>query len=224
MLGGIDVRLAFTYVSNDERWVKKLLIGALFALGPVLIVGAFVLTGYLIEIIRRVTAGSSDPLPEWSGNLGTFLKQGFPAAVGVFIWMAPFFAVWFGAFWLVLGDEVTVSIEVQALLGIAFMVLTNLYAAAVLPSAIGRYAAKPRLRSMFEFGAIFASIRRIGVGAIGVWVIQLIMLGLTFVSIWALVAIVFLTAYSAMVFGHSFGQAVRLGNEPSSGAMSSRPT
>ncbi len=218
MVGRIDGRLALTYVFKDEGWVRKMLIGAVFALGPIFIIGVFFLIGYLVEILRRVSAGSDEPLPEWGGNFGTYLRQGFPAAWGVFIWLIPYAAVWLGAGLAVGALGAAESIAVQLIFGIAMMVLANLYAAVVLPSVIGRYAAIPRFGSMFEFGQIFASIRRIGVGFVAVWIVQLVILVLTFISIWAIVAIIFTIAYAAMVFGHVYGQAARLGYETPSTA------
>ncbi len=204
----IDARRSLTFVFDDERWVKKILIGALFALGPVLVVGIFFLVGYLVEIVRRVAADSDDPLPEWAGNYRTYFTQGFPAACGVLIWLIPFQLVWIGAALLMGSPQ---SIPVQLALGIVMLVTANLYAALVVPSVIGLYAATGRFGSMFRFGEIFRSIRRIGTGFVAVWIVHLVVLALTFVSIWAIVAIMFTTAYAAMVFGHVYGQAMRIG-------------
>jgi len=49
-----------------------------------------------------------------------------------------------------------------------------------------------------------------------VWIVHLVVLVLTFVTIWLIVAIIFTTAYAAMAFGHVYGQAVRLGDQASS--------
>lgn len=214
---GVDARLALTYVFSDRHWVRKILIGALLALGPIFIVGVFFLIGYLVEIVRRVSDGSDEPLPDWGGKFGIYLKQGFPAAWGVLIWLVPFAAVWLGS-GLALDALGAESIAAQLIFGVAMMVLANLYAAAVLPSVIGRYAAKPRFGSMFEFGEILGSMRRIGGGFVAVWVVQLVVLALTFVTIWAIVAIIFTTAYAAMVFGHVYGQAARIGYVETSAA------
>jgi hypothetical protein len=203
----INVRQALTFPFHDERWVKKILIGALFALGPIIIVGIFFLIGYLIEVARRVAADSKEPLPEWGGNYGTYFKQGFPAAWGVLIWLVPIQLVWVGA--ALLGGAS--SIAVQLVLGLTMLVTVNLYAAVVMPSVIGRYMATTRFGSMFELDAIVRSIRRIGNNFVAVWIVHLAVLALTFVSIWAIVAIVFTTAYAAMAFGHVYGQAARLG-------------
>jgi hypothetical protein len=210
--GEVDARRALTYVFDDERWVKKMLIGALFALGPIIIVGIFFLIGYLVEIVRRVSAGSDRPLPEWRGNFGAYFRQGFPAAWGVLIWLVPFQVIWLGTA-LVLDLLLDLqSIPVQLVFGLVMLIAANLYAAVLVPSMIGRYAASPRFRSMFQFGPILASIRRIGRGWVAVWIVHLAVLALTFITIWFIVGIVVTTAYAAMAFGHVYGQAAGVGH------------
>jgi hypothetical protein len=203
----IDIRQALTFPFSDQGWAKKIAIGALFALGPIIVVGIFFLVGYLIEITRRVAEGSEEPLPEWRGNFGTYFKQGFPAAWGVLIWLLPVQALWVGAA-LVLGGQQ--SIPVQLVFGLTMLVTVNLYAAVVMPSVIGAYAADPHFGSMFRLGEIAGSIRRIGANFVAVWIVHLAVLALTFVTIWMIVMIIFTTAYAAMTFGHVYGQAARI--------------
>jgi hypothetical protein len=210
MVGGIDARLALAYIFKDTQWVKKLLIGAVFALGPIIIVGVFFLAGYLVEIVRRVSTGSDQPLPEWRGNFGAFFKQGFPVVWGLLIWLIPYFALWSGA-GLASGLSADSPIAVQLVFGLGSLLLANLYAAVLLPSVVGRYAASPRFGAMFEFGAIFGSVRRIGIGFVAVLIVHLVVLALTFVTIWAIVAIILTTSYAVMAFGHAYGQAARIG-------------
>jgi hypothetical protein len=134
--------------------------------------------------------------------------------------LAPFQLVWIGAALLVGSPR---SIPVQLLFGLLMLVTVNLYAALVVPSVIGRYAASGRFGSMFRFGEIFRSVRRIGTGFLAVWIGHLAILALTFVSIWAIVAIMFTTAYAAMVFGHLYGQAARLGTGAPSASIEPLP-
>ncbi len=64
---------------------------------------------------------------------------------------------------------------------------------------------------MFRFGEIFTSARRIGTRFVQVWIVHLAVLGLTFVSIWVIVGVMFTIAYAAMACGHAYGQAGRIG-------------
>ena len=217
MPGGIDIRLALTYIFKDERWVRKLLIGFLLAFGPIMVIGVFFILGYLSEIVRRVMAGSEEPLPEWSGNFGTYLKQGIPIAIGLLIWYIPVAILWSGT-GLALAPA---TIAGQLVFGVSMMVIVNLYTAVIFPSVIGRYAVTASFGSMFDFGSIFGSIRRVGSGFVAVWIVQIIVLLLTFVTIWTFVGMFLTIAYAAMAFGHIYGQAARIGygEEPAAPEM-----
>ena len=209
----IDARLALTYVFADSRWPSKLFIGALFALGPVVVVGVFFLIGSLVEIASRVADGDDRPLPEWRGSLRSYFSQGFPVAWGLLVWMLPFAAVWAGSGVLLatVAPDLGENLATQIVFGIVMMVAANLYAAVIVPSVVVRYAAERRFGSMFELGEIFGSVRRIGTGFVPVWIVHLAILALTWVTIWTIVAIVFTIAYAAMVCGHVYGQAARVG-------------
>jgi hypothetical protein len=71
----LDFGRCFTFVTEDPEWVKKVLIGGLFALASMFIVGAFFLAGYLSRFIRRVAAGDALPLPDWD-DLGGLFGEG----------------------------------------------------------------------------------------------------------------------------------------------------
>jgi len=75
----MDIGKAFAYISEDEEWMKKLLIGALIGAVPV---ANFAIFGYQAEIARNVAAGEERPLPDWS-DFGRFFVDGL-RLVGVF--------------------------------------------------------------------------------------------------------------------------------------------
>lgn len=58
----IDIGQAFRFVFDDPEWVKKILIGGLILLIP--IVGQFWLMGYMIETASNVADEHPAPLPE----------------------------------------------------------------------------------------------------------------------------------------------------------------
>ena len=170
----------------------------------------------------RVSTGSDEPLPEWRGNFGAFFKQGFPVVWGLLIWLIPYFALWLVA-GLASGLSADSPVAAQLTFGIGMMVLANLYAAVLLPSVVGRYAASPRFGAMFEFGPIFGSVRRVGIGFVAVLIVHLVVLALTFVTISAIIAIIFTTSYAVMAFGHAYGQAARIGYaKPVAGSLEGR--
>src|SRR5437870_5119108 len=70
-----DFAKPFTYVFDDPRWLQKILIGGLFYLAGVVLVGWFFILGYVAQVTRNVIAGMTHPLPEWD-DLGSFFSEG----------------------------------------------------------------------------------------------------------------------------------------------------
>ena len=58
----MDIGRSFSYILEDEDWWKKVLIGGLLTLIP--IIGPFYGLGYLLEAIKNVISGREVPLPE----------------------------------------------------------------------------------------------------------------------------------------------------------------
>src|SRR5437899_12800475 len=70
-----DFARPFTFTFEDPRWVQKVLLGGLFMLASVFIVGSFFLYGYLARLARNVIAGLQHSLPEWD-ELGELFSEG----------------------------------------------------------------------------------------------------------------------------------------------------
>jgi Protein of unknown function (DUF4013) len=75
MPSGFDFAKPFTFVFEDPAWVTKLLIGGLFMIASVFLVGIFFILGYCAQLTRNVVAGLQHPLPEWD-NLGDYFGEG----------------------------------------------------------------------------------------------------------------------------------------------------
>jgi len=87
---GFDFVKPFAFVFEDARWINKVLIGGLFQLLAMVLVGIPFLLGYLAKLTRNVIAGEPLPLPEWD-ELGEKFSEGL-RLVGVgFVYMLPFF-------------------------------------------------------------------------------------------------------------------------------------
>ena len=78
----------FAFVFQDPQWVSKILIGGLFELAAIFIVGIFFVVGYNAQLARNVIAGLESPLPEWD-NLGGYFSEGLKLAVIVLIYTLP---------------------------------------------------------------------------------------------------------------------------------------
>lgn len=61
----MDINQAFRFVFDDERWTNKILIGVLMSLLSFLILPAFILSGWVLQIVRNAMSGVKQPLAEW---------------------------------------------------------------------------------------------------------------------------------------------------------------
>ena len=83
---------AFTYLSDDKRWLAKLSETAVFALlCPVPVIGLIslcALLGYLAELIHNVGSDYPRPLPEWR-HIGEKISKGFPVLLALIAYHLP---------------------------------------------------------------------------------------------------------------------------------------
>lgn len=86
----MDVAKAFTFFTEDERWVTKIGIGAVIAFFWFLIVPIVLILGYSVGIARNVMNGVDKPLPEWD-DFGAIAKDGAAIMVGQLFFALPIF-------------------------------------------------------------------------------------------------------------------------------------
>lgn len=219
----MDIGRAFTFFLDDPEWIKKVLLGALISLIP--LVGGFILLGWGLAVARNVYHGSDNPLPDWS-DLGGYLVRGLIAWVGAFLWALPVVVLFVCAVVAIIaasGSEAAVALIVLGSIGLSFLAIA--YLAFILPVPIARYAIKDDFGAMFEFGAIVDEIRRgirpllvvLLIWLVAAWVIVPLGMLACFVGIYVT------SALSYLMIGHAMGQAYReidrLGPPPSTPAV-----
>lgn len=64
----MQIGKTLSFVTEDEQWISKVLIGGLVALIPV--VGTFAIQGYAYRVAQNVARGNPRPLP--GESLATF--------------------------------------------------------------------------------------------------------------------------------------------------------
>lgn len=166
----MDAGKSFSYPFQDQGWPGKFLIGIVWILlniipfiGTIISVG--MINGYMLEVVRRLSAGTETPLPEWD-NLGDKFVRGILLAIIEFIWVLP--AIILGSFWglasAALGpDGAPTSVQAFAvLLAVVFGLLSfawGIFTLLVLPVVTARYAETGNFGSAFDFGPIFTILR-----------------------------------------------------------------
>jgi hypothetical protein len=85
----MDIGRSFTYMFEDRDWVKKIFIGGVVSLIPIV---NFAVTGYFIEAIRNTAEGRELPLPEWD-DFGSKFVKGFMVSIAIFLYALPLMLV-----------------------------------------------------------------------------------------------------------------------------------
>ena len=219
----MDIGSAFTYVFDDEEWIKKLAIGgAIFLVGvltlPILIgfVILFIPAGYMFQVLKNVRDQNPTPLPEWT-DFGALLKVGFFVSLIFFIYNIPVYLFACAAPIVQLLPEMT-QMDADAASAIAFVavclncvqMILSLLIAFIIPGALIKYAQYDNFGGAFKFGEIFSFISaNIGDYIIAIllsWVASLIgMFGI----ILCFIGLFFTMFWSVLVTGNLYGQLAR---------------
>jgi len=151
----MDIGRSFTYMFDDEDWLKKIAIGGVLNIIPVV---NFIPMGYGLRTLNNVAAGTETPLPEWDDWGGDFTK-GLMVTIALLIACLPIFILWgLSAIVAYLAEGSGVAgycavgpLCLEVLWGIAMLVY--------LPAAVIGYATKGEFSAFFQFSQVFAFIR-----------------------------------------------------------------
>jgi hypothetical protein len=208
-----DFVKAFTFVFNDPDWVKKTLLGGLFYMLAMFIVGAFIVFGYLAQMMRNVVAGMERPLPEWN-NIGGYLVEGLKLSLICIVWYAPLIALalLFVVPVAMLGDPDTEGAAAGLMsCGIGLVILLTLLISLLLPAALSLAVVRERASAAFEFGTIIAFIRANAMNYVLAIVVYLISNTLSQFGVILLCVGIFFTVFLSLVMtAWAFAETYRL--------------
>lgn len=208
----------FTFLFQDAGWLNKVLLGGLFYLAIVVIVGIFFVLGYLARLARNVVAGMEQPAPEWD-DLGEYFGEGLMLAGVVLVYVIPF-VVLAGAVFIPAGilgalsnghDLANVFAGGVVSCAACLIMPASLAMSFWLPQALLLASVDRRFGAAFEFGRIWRSIS----GNIGnyllAFVVYLVARFAAGMGLMLLCIGVFFTAFWAMVVAtYAFAQAYRM--------------
>lgn len=229
----MDIGSAFTYMFDDQDWIKKIAIGGgitlvALILTPILIGLALFLplSGYMLETLKNVRDGRPTPLPEWT-NFGDLFSKGLMIFVIYLVYNIPsiLFSCISGGINVAVANP-DMNQDVVATLGIVsvcvscLQIILSLLGNALLPAAIIRYAEYGSLGAAFQFGEIFNFIRNnIGDYIIVVllsWVAGLLA---AFGVILCIIGVFFTGFWSILVTANLYGQLARKTGSPVPAAL-----
>jgi hypothetical protein len=204
----MDVGSSFSYMFQDEDWIKKILIGGVVGLIPIV---NFAAIGYMIQIIRNVRDGQTLPLPEWD-EFGKYFVDGLWVFLIFLVWAIPIIVVAClqGAGTAALaeaGDDAANAFGIVSACFTCVMVLWGLVIAAVSPAILVLFAEEGEFMAGFRFGELFEIIRaNVGnyiIVILLIWVAGLIAsLGV----ILCVIGVIFTQFWSYLVAGNLMGQ------------------
>lgn len=205
----MDLAKAFGFVFEDEQWLKKLLIGGVVSLVPILNLAA---VGYMLRTLRNVAAGEERPLPEWDDLGGDWVK-GLVATVAGFVYALPILVLMVPLMVLAAladqnGGEAGGTL---AVMGVWCVVLPfSLLLSAWIPAATARYAVDGDFAAFFRFGEIWGLIRRnLGNYLIALLVYMVVASIASTVGIIAcVIGVAFTSFWSMLLLAHLLGQIV----------------
>lgn len=205
----------FTFVFEDPRWPQKILIGGLFYLAALMIIGLFFVLGYTARVVRNVAAGEALPLPEWE-DIGSFLPDGLRLFGVAAVFIVPFVLV---ALFVAVPAGILGAFEnegIQALgSGLAgcmacLMVPISLLVMFFLPGSLLFAAMEQRFAAGFEFARIWEFIKGNFANyllAVVVYLIARFIAGFGVVLL--CVGVVFTAFWAFLITAHAFGQTWR---------------
>lgn len=213
----MDIGKSFSFVFEDKEWVSKMVIAGLITLLGFLfgwlvipaILAAVLVSGFGLEITRRVLRGESQVLPAWD-NWGKLFTDGLMVAIIGIVYALPMIVVS-----LCLGvplgswseNSDAAGAVAGSLLG-CINLLWGIVLSFLLPAAIATYAKEGNLSAAFRFGDVLALVRdhftTYLITAVMVWVASLIG-GLGFLLCG--IGWLFTIPYSTLVQSHLYGQA-----------------
>ena len=210
-----DFLKPLAYVFEDPRWLQKLVLGALFSLAGVILIGVFFVYGYMARLVRNVVAGVEQPLPEWE-DLGDMFAEGAMLFVASLIYLIPFIFLFFMTVpFSVLADLDNAAAQILGGGGLVILMLVifpvSIALAVWVPAAMLHAAVKRDFRAAFDFRTIAAFLRNNALNYILAYLDWLVArfaapLGLILCCVG-----VFLTSFWAMVVGaHAFAQVYKL--------------
>jgi len=223
----MDAPRAFNYVFDDKGWLKKLFIGGVISLVPLLNLAWI---GYIVKLLSNVSERKKEPLPDWS-DFGKKFVDGLLITAAGFILLLPAIipvVVSLGGAGIA---SINISADLKGLYYGAFAGLTGLLLCLVFlyllaftfyfPALMTHYSRQDRFGACFEGRKILSMISANRNEFVTAWLVSLVTwFVLTFIASFTIPLLVatccgiplamafaaFVAVWPATVYGYLFGQ------------------
>jgi hypothetical protein len=210
----MDIGIAFTYMFQDRDWLKKILIGGVISLIPIV---NFAALGYTVQVVRNVRDGQDLPLPEWDA-FGEYFVSGLYLFLVYLVYAIPILllaCLWIAASAMLGAAGNSRSAEdlasAYAVASICLSCLTGLWGlfiGVISPALFVRFAETGSFGATLSIGGWLGVMR----ADLGAYLIVLILswLVLGFLAplgvIACVVGVIFTQFWAYLVSGHLYGQ------------------
>lgn len=212
----MDIGKSFSFVFEDENWLKQLLIGGLVFFIPIV---NFAALGYMIAVIRNVRDGRDIPLPEWGTGFGEYFTDGLKVVAGFLVYFSPvivlscIYGVVVGLAGGTISDSDTAG-GVFAFSSICFNCVIFLFAMAVgllYPAIFARYAETGEISAMLKFSEVFAFARANISNYLIVWLLMMFVVPIvgSLGAIACGIGVLFTYWYGNLISAHLIGQLLK---------------
>jgi len=192
----INYTKAFSFMFEDKSWAVKILLGAIFNLLTLVLVGIPFILGYLLELAKNSSEGKEIPLPEWD-NLGDKFTRGLVYLIIVIIYSIP-------------GIILSFIPCIKNCLGPLYF-LAMLF---ILPYITVKYAQTGSFEDVFRFKELFDFVKK---NINNLLIVVLLTIALQIIATFGLLALVvgvfFTMFWASLAIYYLYGKVYREGYE-----------
>jgi hypothetical protein len=202
---------AISYPFESEHSVQTLTIGGILTVLSILVIPAFLASGYLLRVIRAVTADEELPVFDDWVEMGI---EGLKLTIVLIAYALIPTAIFLLSGGLVFITEGTVSGIIGGTLGMLVAVFVGLVLLYIAPVGVVRFAETKRMGSAFAFRSFWSTLTNASyaVGwlvALGVLIVAgVITTIMNAVPLVGFIAAAFVNFYVSIVVWHLYGRAV----------------
>ena len=228
----MNINKAISYPFEDKQWISKLGLGAVIGMIPIL---NFAWSGYLVDILRNVVSGASEPLPNWDNFEKKFMDGLILFAAGLVYGLPILLVACLPLGIMAISGTLSSSGDFQdsgnilggigGVVGLCLgglVIVYGLFLSIVYPAILVIFAREGTFASCFKFREVIDLISKNAGNFFTAWGISLAAaLGVGFIAgivsgvigwipcvgwVVALVASMGSTVYATAVYAHLFGQ------------------
>ncbi|MGD2049984.1 MAG: DUF4013 domain-containing protein [Chloroflexota bacterium] len=164
----MDIGKAYTFIPEEEDWIKNIVIGGVLVLFSFLLIPIFFLIGYQVRVVKRVMDGDIHPLPEWD-DWGQMFMDGLVVWVAQIVYALPVILLTLCSFFIWVpaatdpGGDIGAALSGAAIFGLVVLTcLVFLFAIAlafIMPALYIQYVRTGEFGPMFQIGEVIRIAR-----------------------------------------------------------------